>query len=578
MMHNIKHYITVVLIMICISVIYGQYDEKQVLTQQAFQLLAQRQFGQAETLFQQVLAKYPDDLNSILQLLNIYYQTSQIDKAEAILDNHRRSIPQITLLEHEIQLLIIKGMPDAAWQKSMVLLSISNHDQNRYRVLASYFERRGFFEQVLALYQNGRTHYNSHDLFMLEIANAALSYRLYDRALAEYLRFLDTNPNNLFFVNNQCKLILAEAPEMLSVISNYAIDSTNPIIKELYAGALVSMKRYDEALLIYKQLPPDKLYLFSEQQFQTLNDEIAYSSFGYLSQTASDILRKSDYRIRMAQIAIRNQWLSVADSLLDSVINDSLLVLNPYRYRTANNVLSRRLKADLILESGNPPDSALMFLNSARSFARHATEAQEIDVDIARLYIATGNPTQAKTVLFSIKDAKLEEQKQYYMFMNELLLGDTALADSLMNEFIIKWPGSKYVNDAMYMMMFILGLKDEQKTAFQRAYMAMLLRDKQAPVMLQSIYAESLDEELLILAIEWAISLGNEDYALTLLQHEWQDPLAKEYAPFIVLMLMNDPESVSRHAREFLKQNPNSIFSPSFRSRLSASYSERPSF
>ena len=65
--------------------LFAQYSERDILTQQAFQLLGQRKFAEAEQIFLQILDKYPNDSNSVIQLLNIYFQTSQLDKAENLL-------------------------------------------------------------------------------------------------------------------------------------------------------------------------------------------------------------------------------------------------------------------------------------------------------------------------------------------------------------------------------------------------------------------------------------------------------------------------------------------------------------
>jgi len=68
--------------------LFGQYNEREILNQQANQLMAQRQYAQAEQLFKVILDKYPGDLNSILQLLNIYFSLSQTDKAEELLNQY----------------------------------------------------------------------------------------------------------------------------------------------------------------------------------------------------------------------------------------------------------------------------------------------------------------------------------------------------------------------------------------------------------------------------------------------------------------------------------------------------------
>jgi len=143
------------LILILLSLIlslFAQYSERDILTQQAFQLLGQRKFAEAEQVFLQILDKYPNDSNSVIQLLNIYFQTSQIEKAENLLRQYRRILPANQATEQEILLLIMQGKPDEAKQKSDAYLISQNYNPNTCRLLASYFERRGFYEQSMNIY------------------------------------------------------------------------------------------------------------------------------------------------------------------------------------------------------------------------------------------------------------------------------------------------------------------------------------------------------------------------------------------------------------------------------------------
>ena len=83
---------------------------------------------------------------------------------------------------------------------------------------------------------------------------------------------------------------------------------------------------------------------------------------------------------------------------------------------------------------------------------------------------------------------------------------------------------------------------------------------------------------MLILAVEWSILLSDETRALNLLQREWTDEVCAEYAALLKLMLTSDSEAEQRMAREFLKENPNSIFAPKFRQRLSRANYSRPEY
>jgi len=576
MMSYIRLFLISILLIITLSSLWGQYDERQILTQQAQNFYNSRQYAQAETIYKQVLERWPGDQVAILQLLNIAYQTGNIDKAEAILTEQGRHLQPATLLDHELQILVQKGFPDEAWDKAMRILEINPKDQNRYRIIASYFERRGFYDQVLRLYELGRQRFNDPELFALEYANSALSYQRYETALREYLRWLERNPGNLYFINNQCKLIIDADTTLVFVIEEAAGKGSNPVMKELLAGTLVAKKRFSEALNVYKDMGQDKLLRFANEQFMAMNDAVAALAFEWLSEAEPDIFRRAQYLYNRAQISLRNQRYEIADSLVSYVITDSLLSLPQNRWRNPVGYQARKLKAELSLILTRDPLQALAWLEQARSFARNTLEHQELELEAARLQILAQDFESAWGRLGGVNDAKLAEKRDHLGFLAALLSGDITLADSLMNEYVIKWPEGQFTNDAIYLMMHALGLSDQARGHFMAAYRANQLRDPFAATMLITLYAETKDEELMILAAEWAIANGDTQQALSILAHDWQDSVAKEYAALLSLFLQAGGEEQQRQAREFLRQNPNSIFSPSFRAVLTRSMQGRP--
>jgi hypothetical protein len=64
----------------------------------------------------------------------------------------------------------MQGKVSEAWNMSQRYLEQMAYNVNTYRTLAQYFERRGFYEQVIALYKEARIRLNSEDLFSLELA------------------------------------------------------------------------------------------------------------------------------------------------------------------------------------------------------------------------------------------------------------------------------------------------------------------------------------------------------------------------------------------------------------------------
>ncbi len=554
----------------------GQFDERAILSQQAVQLMARRQYSEAEQLFQEILRKFPGDTNSLNQLLQIYYLTSQTDKAETLLEANKRNMPQAQYTEQRIQLFVMQGKANQAWDLAQSYLQQFNYEQNRYRLLASYFERRGFYEQVLELYSAARKHHNNNDLFILEYANTALNYRLFSQALQEYLRFLNNNPGNLFFVNNQCKTILQEDPSLISVIAEYARGAVNPVVLELYAVSLVHLKQSLQALEIYKSLSEDKLRSFAEEQYAALNDDIAFGAYEYLAQSAQDQLKKAEFLQRMAQIEIRNARYPNAHEILLDIINDQQLLDRRLRNRTGINLSSRKMMAELILSTTAEIDSALIWYDKAKEFARNSFEQAEIDLEISRLLIMNEAYNAATTKLAEINDNRLVETRDYYLLLMALMKNEVARADTLMNDYIIRYPGSAFTNDSIYLLMLIYGMEEGDSPLFMDAYRKKQLHQKESIAMILAIFEHNKDEELRLLAVEWALQLADREAAGKILAYDWQDPIAAEYAALIQLKLIEDSEYEQRFAREFLKQNPNSIWSPNFRQIISRMSLNRP--
>ena len=554
----------------------AQYNEKDILAQQAYQFLARRQYSEAEQLFLQILTKFPDDLNSVLQLNQIYLQTSQLEKAETLLSQKQRIMPSNIYSEQRILLYVYQGKPVEAMQLSQSYLASTNHDQNKYRQLASYFEQRGFYEQVLFLYTEARKQLKNNDIFVLEVANTALNFRQLEQATREYLRFLELNPSNLYFINNQIKLILQEDATLIKQIETKAKAVNIPAIWELYANARVFLHDYRGALDAFANLPSTQLYRFAEEQYAALQDDVALMAYERLEQSAPDLFRSADYQLRKAQIQARNARYSEAKVILDSLFNIPELKTAQNRNRSQANFLGRKLLADVELNLGTASDSVIITLEDARKYSRSAPENQEISLLIARLHLMQENYTAADQQLALINDPRLIEISGYYHFLAELMQGHTDYADTLMNDYIISYPSSSYVNDAIYLMMLVLGMQESDRSGFFEAFRTFNMAGHSAPSMLLAVYERVKDEELKLMAVEWAIALGEISLAQSILSQEWEDSVAREYSAVLTLSLSTDPEYQQRLAREFLQSEPQSIFSPRLRQALGRTGQGRP--
>ena len=571
-----KAVLLILLLIACASAIYAQYDEKQILTQQANQLLMQRQYVQAEQLFLRILDKYPNDTNSINQLMNIYFTLSQTDKAEATLTKYQRTLPPQTYSELLIQLLIMQAKVEEAWQETMRYLNIYGQDEYKYRRLASFFERKAFYDKVIELYTRARNQLGKPDLFRLEMANTAMNYRQFEKAIREYMAYTENNPVYMFYTNNQLKTILQEDATLISVVSAIADSSNSSVLKEIYANALLNLQDYKTALNIYKQLEPQKMWRFAEEQTAAGNDSIAFEAYSYLETGETDMVKKMDLRYRLAEIKYQQRDYPATEQIIMESLSLPFWKDRNLYYRSSVGVKLRKLMAEIKLAKNEPVDSALVWLNEAKKFSRNNLESQEMDLEIARLYILNGDKTKAQNLLKTINHNNLMEKRDYLNFLNTLLEGETALADTLMNEFIIRYPESQYANDAIYLMMFTLNMAEQDKKSFYSAIRLLQLNRQSGIDTLVVIFSHNQDEEVLLLAIEWAIAFGNDSKAKELLQYDFQDEVAADYAALLRLLMVSDKAEEQRLAREFLKNKPNSIFSPDFRQKISRWAASRP--
>lgn len=573
----IKRIVVIALYCIILSLAYGQYNEKDIISQQAYQLMAQRQYAQAEQLFLQVLDKYPNDINSVTSLLQIYFMLMQTDKAEALLAKYQRIMQTQLYNEQHIQLLVLQAKVNEAWQESMAYLEYFNYEEYRFRLLASYFERKGFYDKVLDLYRMARTRLGKPDLFGLEIANASMNYRLFDPAIREYLAYLETNPVNLFFTSNQLKTILQEDSTLISVIAEIANSSSNSVVKEAYAAVLVAINNNAEALQIYKQLDLAKLYRFADEQAAAGNDSLAYAAYEFAVGVDKDPSKLIELSYRMAEINFQRTNYQAAKSVIQANLNLSVWKDRNITSRSGYPVKLFKLMAENALAMGEPADSAIVWIEEAKKYARGSFETQEADLQVARLHILAGNEHKAQAILAKVNDPQLGETKEYLSFLSALLSNKTALADTLMNNFIIRYPSSKYANDAIYLIMLTLGIQPADQATFFNAICLLQMNQISGVDSLETVFAKNGDEELRLLAIEWAIGLGAIEKARGLLSFEFKDPVAAEYIELLKMHIINDKNEQQRLAREFLKAKPNSIFSPDFRQRISRWSSSRPS-
>ena len=563
-----KSKMMILLLLLISTLIHAQYDEKQILTQQANQYMVQRQYSEAERLYLELLEKYPTDLGSILQLMQLYFNLNQSEKAEAHLARFQRVLPQNTYSEQHIQLLLLQGLIDDAKRESEAYLDLYSHDQSKYRLMAMFFERRGFHDYAIELYEQARSRLGK-SIFSLEIANSAMQAQRPKLALSEYLQHMASANNANQYIKNQIAGIVKADSTLIEDVKEFSETHPSPLVLELYAYTLVSIKHYSAALEIYKSLPETYLRDFALEQLRLQNYEVALPAYRHLASVNNQPFQRISYHLEVARILHQVAEYDSSTVELSRILQDAYWGKNPANQRNPLYVSIRKLIAQNAMAKGEDISVVQRLTEEAKSYANQALTRQELELELARLAILSGDFDTADKTLDQVTLEQVSPTKDYLYFLSAFMQNDMPQADSLMNDYMLKHPGNDFANDIIYLNMLSINMQAPQQKRFSSA-ISLLQQMKPAGVdSLYSIFRENGDEELLLLAIEWAIGMNDIPKAEAMLDHEFSDPLASEYASFMRLALSGNPEEENALARDFLKTKPNSIFSPGFRQVIS---------
>lgn len=559
------------------TALLAQYDERNIMTQNAQQLFNRRQYAEAEQAWLQLLQKYPNDVNAISQLFIMYLQINANDKAEKLIKDYRSVLPSNISLEYEIQLDVNQAKLKEAWDKAQSYIILNPKEEYRYRVMAGYFERKGFFDYSIRLYEQGRTALGKTNIFHMEIGNNAFNSQLYDKAVTEYIRFLEAQPGNIYFVSNQLKSILTENPNLISLVKRLAQASGSIEVKEVYAISLSRLGRLKEALAEYENLPNEKLTAFANEQFSAGQDSIAIVAFNALLKREIDVSVMGDILLKSGESHIRMRQFSAADRVLSEIISPIDKKVNPKFERKRFAYQALMMLSDLAQWQQKDTEYVIDLLNEARKLSTGSEDIAEADFRLVGIHFINERFDDAEMILKRQNHIKYADRRLYYQSLIAFSRAKPETADSLINDIIISNPSSRYVNDLMTINILLLNLQPQAQKNFMTAYRHRLNhRDSLAIQILVDLSETTKDEELRILAGDWAVASGFRKWADQIFTHLWQDELLKEYAALQRSKLQTQTTNSESMAQDFLKSNPNGVFSPSFRQILQKSPGGRP--
>ncbi|MCF7911220.1 MAG: tetratricopeptide repeat protein [Candidatus Cloacimonetes bacterium] len=584
-----KNIIIVIIILVLVNTLWGQqvqglsranankpesvYDEKEIMKKQAERYSARQKYEQANTIYRELMEKYPDDWEIVEDLLTNLMRVSNFEETAEILELKKDALPQYNYLKLKIPLLIRDGETKEAFRLGDQYLKEFKNNVNAYLEMSQIYSGSRQYEKAAQVLEDARKVTKDDYLFTLELARAYQNQSQNQQAAAEYLKHLERNKNYLHYVMNNLKGILNRDSTVIKTIKQVRENTDNKEVQEAYALCLAYLKNYQEALIEYQQLDEIKLLNFAEELNKTGNYDVALQAYQQYELRVDDPDLKAEVQIAKAEIYLQQHKYDLAENELMLVYNNEKLLSGKYRYRTQAAKVSRLLLADLCIRLDRSPKMVIKYLTEAAQYALNDMQRKEIEFAVIDYRLKTGDLDTAGAQLAELltdeePGTDIYKQSIYYTWQIALMQQD-ALADSLLGELILSLPDSKLTTQALYLTQIISSLPEEYHPQLFEAWrLHGLYKNQAALAILTDIYELSGDDEIQLLAAEWQQDI---DSSLSLIwwQKDFENELLKEYADLQILQ-QTTPDSLRQEfITDFLKENPQSIFAPRFRNELS---------
>lgn len=596
---NLLLYFLISLLIIPV-VINSQQDSKRILLNQARRMEARRDYEEALRLYKDMLQDYPQDEEVLERLLNVYISTHRHQDAKELLQENKNAFSSDNYIKNKIVLMGELGNIDAAYKIGLDYLNDNRTRVNLYHELALVYERIRQYESAVEILNKGRTQAGDEYIFAVDLARNYQRVNELEKAITEYIKHLSKNTGFLYFVTNHIKSILENDKQMIGHLRSLLSDSDNKVLLEMYALALTHLELYGEAFEVYRRISLEKLIEFADEIMAKGEYKIASKAYQEFYNNVDDPVERAQVKLKIVTIQIVKGELSEALQILIDLTEEEALKDRRYRYRTRINREIREMLADVAIRMGKPEEDVIYWLNEAYKFAINQNERQEIKLGKVRYYTMIENYENARNTINETLDinsssTRIRNIGYYYQYLLELMENSVS-SDSLMAEMMINIPGDDLTNEAIFLSVMMREIRPDNKDFFLAAYREKnLYQDEKALfILLKSLIStqeeriEDIDpsnildfvdedtiyedEEILIIAAQWADNFGNHDLAKQLYSYKYNNDALLGYATLKLSELQkNDKRNYQSTLTTFLSANPQNIFAPQLRLLLSGS-------
>jgi tetratricopeptide (TPR) repeat protein len=230
------------------------YDEKDILKKQADRVIARREYEKANTIYQEMMTKYPDDWQIVEMQLTNLLRLSKFDDAETLLAAKKAILPEYNYLTIKIPLLISQGEIKEAEKLGDNYIINNKTNIKSYQDLALLFSSSRQYDKASEILLNARSMANDEYLFTLDLSRIYQSAEENDPAIRENLKHLERNKPYLHYVMNNLKSMLNRDRNLIKTIADFAGKSESLEVKEVYALCLAHIGEFEQALEAYRSL------------------------------------------------------------------------------------------------------------------------------------------------------------------------------------------------------------------------------------------------------------------------------------------------------------------------------------
>lgn|GEM_PF-3310637 len=562
--------VLLLLVLLLPGMLAAQYNEVQIMLQQAQAYEARQQYDRANEVYGQLNDRFPGNADVLGRWVSNLLRTGKTQEADALLNANRAALPLGVWFPLRLQVLLKAN--DAATAKRETWDFLNNHNVavDDYARIALLFEQYNLPDEAVRLYLAARQKSADDKRYALELARSYQSDAQYARALEELVLLVRSQPGYQNYAANQIAEILDADRRTLRDLERLCEHDSDDFIRELLAKGLVHLGETDRAFGIYETLQPDKLKRFADTQFVADNLDVALRAYRAYLPKADSPPQQADVRIALARVWQQLNRQDSARVYLMQVYNDDMLKQARWRNASRAPQLCREMLAHLAMSAADYP-AAERYLSEAVQVTWAPDERKLAELQLVRLQVALGRYAEADGRMADLlanepAGSPTDNAALFIRWFSYTLQGNSR-ADTLLNTMIIRNPGSEDAGDALGLTLLLLDVQDGKADLLEAVRLHELLQWGPAIDRLAALATATGNEHIALLAADWALESGDDARAAELYSRPFSNPDCDDYARLRLAQLATG-EARSSAAAAFLTQRPSHVLSPLFRQML----------